>query len=83
MLIIYFYFFIIIFISFFFLVLHAKFYHKNSEPDEVRRFICITRRTNNIVPGKEMTLVISSILSKDHSIQLNGNKTLQLYLLTD
>ena len=38
-------------ISYSFTVLYEKFYHENSEHDEVRRLICFPRRPNNIVTG--------------------------------
>ena len=58
-------------ISFFcwfnFVVLHEKFYQKNSEVDEVGGFICLTRRSHHTVTGTIPYLtsqfVINSLLN--------------------
>ena len=50
-----------------FVVLHAKFYYKNSELDEVREFICLTRRSHRTVtstiPYLTSQFVINSLLN--------------------
>lgn len=43
--------FYLLFLFLFFVVLYAKLHNKNSELDEVRGFICITRRPNHTVAG--------------------------------